>query len=184
MIKLYWKYVEFLDTSFKKLFEEIKAIGAMIPKPKPRPPKQPKSTISTNAFGYGVGKSVSQRPAPTPPPPPPRPSILSTPTTMKVSVERVKKNLDYMEDIRKEVDHYNKSYVNDSVPLTATKMFNQPISGTYKPTVLSASIDDYLKMMYKNPVLCNVKRRANKILDEIDENIEPKPSIGRKGGKK
>lgn len=174
MIKLYLKYVEFLDKNIKKLFEELKAIKAMLPKPKPRPPKPKKVKFVTKTFEVG-------RPVPTPPSPP-KISVLSTPTTMKVSVEQVKKNLGYMEDIRREVDHYNKSYINDSVSLTATTMFSQPVSGTYKPTVLSASMESYLKMMYKKPG--DVKRRANRILEEIDENIQPKPSYGRKGGKK
>lgn len=153
MIKLYLKYVEFLDKNIKKLFEELKAIKAMLPKPKPRPPKPKKVKFVTKTFEVG-------RPVPTPPSPP-KISVLSTPTTMKVSVEQVKKNLDYIEDIRREVDHYNRSYINDSVSLTAT--------------TLNPSMEGYIKMMSKNPGK-NIQRRANKIIEEeeIDEDeVEP-----------
>jgi len=132
MIKLYLKYVDFLDSTFKNLLEELKTIKAMLPKPKPRPPK----TVTP---------------------------------TMKVVIEKAKKNTDYIEDIRKEVDHYNRMYDNGFNPLTATTMDGRTVSGTYRPTVSSASIsaEDYLKMMYKKPG--NVKRRANRILNETDK---------------
>lgn len=147
IIKLYEKYVEFLDNSIKKLYSEIctisSAIKSKMPKPKPRPIKAPK--ISKEKHNL-----VS----------------LETPT-MNVIVDKPKKNTDYLDEIQNDIRRINKSYDNISTPLTATTMDNQSlISGTI-------SIDDYLKSRYKMPG--NSVRSANMILDELAyfEGFEP-----------
>jgi len=153
IMKLFEKYVEFLDTSIKKFYSEICTISSVIKAKMPKP--KPKST---------------SRPNPTPPSPP------KNHPTMKVIVEKPKKNTDYLDEIQKDIRRIEKSYDNTSQALTGTVWTQQPISGTYKPTVMSASIsiDDYLKTMYKRPG--NSVRRANRILGED----EPRSGGGKR----
>lgn len=149
IMKLFEKYVEFLDNSIKKLYSEIITISSVIKAKMPKP--KPKST---------------SRPNPTPPSPP------KNHPTMKVIVEKPKKNTNYLDEIQRDIRRIEKSYDNTSQALTGT-VWTQPISG-------AISIDDYLKTMYKRP--CNSVRMANRILGE-DEEEKPrktrKPSRSR-----
>ena len=160
IMKLFEKYVEFLDSNLKKLYSEICTISSVIkakmPKPKPKPPKPPKEKYEPISLSC------------------PKPAYHS----FNVKIEKPKKNLDYLKEIQQDIIQIDKSYDNSSQSLTGTKYFHQgSISGTYQPNVMSASIsiEDYLKSMYKKPG--NMSKRASRILGEDEE---PKPRKTRK----
>ena len=163
IVKLYGKYVDFLDSSIKKAFSEVSTVCSVIksklPKPKPKPPKVPKIKFVQNKYEQKLVR----------PPSGPKPTSTYYSRAAQILEEKPKKNIDYLNEIQRDIRQIDKSYDNSSQALTGTFMTDQQ--------VMSGCIH-WIKPSNKNVV-----KRAARIIDELsyfEGEDKPKPRRTRK----